>query len=583
MAVQWPPEEANGTAALRTTPDPLLNPLRSVLITFACVPCGCFDVYGTTDAGGIFRCRRCLSGEGPKPKRCAYTTLLYGKKAEYVLGALALGQSLVATGTQHDRVLLHTGDVPKEAHRLLQEYWRLQEVAYILSAPDLHTVPYEEARFKEVFTKLQVLNPAALPYDRVVFLDLDTLVLRNIDDLFELRPPAAMCNMKTRAGRMRSPPEHGGRMDPHWCYFNAGAMVLAPSAALFELLAADVQEPDPQWHRGAWSPEQSYLAAVLAGEWSHISQLYNLEVQLHSGVPLSRIWEEAEASDVAVAHFSGHTKVWDAAPDRAVPVLGSDWVKQAYARMTVRTRSAVAVRCQALHAEWHRTLAEALRTCRERGLASEVGPSWAEMLHRGGTPAAAAAAVANLSTPVAWAGPLVGEDVVLSEEDGTRRLAKVVGRRCGAPTTNGAADGTKLIVWHSPSPSGEAPFCAGPFGLCFAVRAEAAVASAAAVGAGAETEALGAEVVAWLGEGHARGLVVACRGASQLVRFATKEPPHWLPAERLHGWGKGQGPGEPPAVAALQCAHCLERAAGSFGGSGLWRCGGCAPLVAAAA
>merc|ERR1719215_2317617 len=125
-------------------------------------------------------------------------------------------------------------------------------------------------------------------------------------------------------------------------------MVLSPSKVLFELLATDVQNPDPLWHRGAWSPEQSYLSFVLAGEWSHLSQLYNMEVQLHSGVPLSQLWEEAQAADVAVAHFSGHSKVWDAEPERSVHVLASEYVQQAFARLSPKTRSNVALRCQVL-------------------------------------------------------------------------------------------------------------------------------------------------------------------------------------------------------------------------------------------
>merc|ERR1719193_156784 len=199
------------------------------------------------------------------------------------------------------------------------------------------------------------MNPEHLPYDRVVFLDLDTIVLRNVDELFELRPPAAMNNLKTRSGRARPPPKHGQRMEPQWCYFNAGVMVLAPSRSLFELLVADVQEPDAQWHRGAWSPEQSYLSCVLAGEWSHVSQLYNFEVQLHSGVPVSRQWEDALAADIAIAHFSG-PKAWDTAPERDVLVVGSEWVKDTYMRLSPKVRTAVSVRCKALFAGWHRAL-----------------------------------------------------------------------------------------------------------------------------------------------------------------------------------------------------------------------------------
>jgi len=617
----------------RSSQDPLSNPLRGVLRAFACVPCGFFDPEGGASRDGRFCCRRCLDGGvDPKPQKYAYSTLLYGEKPQFVLGALALGRSLEATGSTHERVLLHTCDVPPEAQRLLQEFWILREVAYIASARDLHTTPYEKARFKEVFTKLQVLNPEVLPYDRVVFLDLDTLVLRNIDELFEVRPPAAMSNVKSNDGFAKSVPRHGQRMDPNFCYFNAGAMVLAPSKPLFELLSTDVQVPDPQWHRGAWSPEQSYLSLVLAGEWTHLSQIFNLEVQLHSGVPISRAWEETTASGVAVAHFSGHQKVWDCAPDHNAHVMGSEWVKQTFARLPPRTRSAVAVRCQTLHAAWHRDLAAALRHCRERGLGrSEVGGIWAEVLRTGDASALAAlvggprrppdaqgqpsasstrpspgrdrhgangidSAVATVSEGAIETGalaaesaPLVGDDIVLSGEDGQRRLATVL--RAGGSSGGGQGGPSRelpMVCWSTPPPSVAAPFCAGPFGVCAARLAGEEVLSAEGAqsegGADAEHD-VGMQAVAWLGDGHARGLVVARRPGWRLLRFAAVRPPTWLPAEELRaapacGAGAGDGAVGAEVGEPLQCASCLEYALGSFDGTGFWRCGGCGPRAA---
>jgi len=494
--------------------DPLKNPLRAVLTTFACASCGLFDSDGRGDGeDGAFRCTRCRAGRGPAPERCAYASMIYGDAPQYVLGALALGYSLQASGTRHDRVLLHTCEVPAEARQLLQQFWRLAEVDYIISAPDLHTAPYDKARFKQVFTKLQVFNPEVLPYDRVVFLDVDTLVLRNVDDLFTLRPPAAMCNVKTRDGRARSPPKHGERLDPRACYFNAGTMVVAPSRTLFELLVADVEEPDPEWHRGAWSPEQNYLSGVLAGEWSHISQLYNLEVQLHSGVPLSRQWEAAEAADVAVAHFSGAGKVWDCMPERDVNVVGSHFVQQAFDRLTAQTRTSVEVRCRALHAEWHRALALALRQCHGAGLDSHLGAPWAAALHLGSR-----AGSGGASPPR----PLLGEDVVFADDDGVEHLAQVVCSREG--------DG-EAVVWQTPVPSAAQPFCPGPFGLCRSLRASEVL--RLAPGADGETLGLGTEAVAWLGEGHLRGLVVASRGNERLLRFRALHAPCWFLLEEL--------------------------------------------------
>jgi len=524
------------------------------------------DPDGRKAEGGEFRCTKCCSGQDRNPDSCAYASLVYGDQPQYVAGALALGHSLRASGTLHRCMLLHTGDVPAVARRLLAEFWQLTEVSYIMSAADLHTAPYDKARFKQVFTKLHVLNPDVLPFDRVVFLDLDTLVLRNVDHLFELRPPAAMYNNKTRGGRLQSPlPKHGERMDPHTCYFNAGTMVLAPSKMLFNLLAMDVQQPDPEWHRGAWSPEQSYLSSVLAGEWSHVSQLYNLEVQLHSGVPLSEHWECAQAADVAIAHFSGAKKAWDCPPDSKVSVVGAEWVRQQFARLPLRTQAALTIRCQALHAEWHRALGLALSKCRLGCAEAPGGTSWADFLRTGELGLPTMAPLGHLQQEAQVASFVLGQDVFVTEPDDSMHLAKVVRVQ---------DDGT-LMVWRTPSPSASFPFCAGSFGLCFGVGAARVVAVPTHEGTRGtlgNLGKLGLEAVAWLGEGHVLGLVVATRGEERLLRFRVGHAPQWFRLEELEVEGLGDG--------KLQCARCLRWLQGRFCVDGFWRCAVCQLAVA---
>ena len=366
-------------------PDFLTNPLLAKVRRYSCTLCGRFDEDGGPGKSDAFRCCKCLASDAAAiAPRFAFASLLYGCAPPYVLGALALGYSIQASGTSHDRVLLHTADVPVQARCVLEVFWQLVEVPYLLSAPDLHSAPYENAKFKQIFTKLHIFNPAFLPYDRVVFLDLDTLVLKNVDALFDMRSPAAMRNLKTTGGREPSSLKHGERMEARTSYFNAGTVVVTPSRPLFDLLAADVAEPDPQWHTGAWAPEQVYLSRVLAGEWTNLSQLFNFEVQLHSGVPLSSTWETARAEDIFIAHFSGAQKVWDRDPAQKAPALGSHWVRQAFSELPGDVQAHAGMRSSVLHSEWHRSVAAALRQCRDRGLAQSLtGGVWLAALLTG--------------------------------------------------------------------------------------------------------------------------------------------------------------------------------------------------------
>eukprot|EP00434_Breviolum_minutum_P043949 symbB.v1.2.039197.t1/scaffold6379.1/size18568/3 len=226
----------------------------------------------------------------------------------------------------------------------------------------------------------EVFNPDVVPYDKVIFLDLDMIVLRNIDELFDLRTPAGMSTMKNDHVCLRHP-DHGQRLDPRCnvptnchnfserlrfvcraCYVNAGTMVTAPSKELFQLLEADVSEPDPAWHIPAWSPEQKYLSNVMAGEWSHLSQLYNFEVQLHSGVPVTNTWHTAEVTDVAVAHFSGYIKAWDKEADQELPfVADNESSRTQFQQLPLEVQKRAKARCMILHAEWHKMYSMALQ------------------------------------------------------------------------------------------------------------------------------------------------------------------------------------------------------------------------------
>lgn len=148
-------------------------------------------------------------------KKAYVTTLCNGDG--YVPGAEVLGKSLAASGTTLPRVAMVTSDLSTEARsRLRVQGWELRDVEPIRNpTPDAMLV---FPRFASVFTKLRAWELA--DFDRVVFLDADTLVLTNVDDLFD------------RAGFAAAPdfflPDR----------FNSGVMVVPPSASTFERMVA---------------------------------------------------------------------------------------------------------------------------------------------------------------------------------------------------------------------------------------------------------------------------------------------------------------------------------------------------------
>ena len=144
--------------------------------------------------------------------KTAYATTLCNGDG-YVPGVETLGRSLRARGTQVPMVAMVTEDVSKEARgRLSEQGWILREVAPITNPSSAADQLFP--RFDNVFTKLRAWE--LTDFDKVVFLDADTLVLQNIDELFD-RPEIAAAPDFFMSDR-----------------FNSGVMVLTPSTETFE-------------------------------------------------------------------------------------------------------------------------------------------------------------------------------------------------------------------------------------------------------------------------------------------------------------------------------------------------------------
>ncbi|CAM9319029.1 unnamed protein product [Ectocarpus sp. 12 AP-2014] len=145
------------------------------------------------------------SAAAAQPSRTAYATLLY---SDFIEGTRALGQSLRESGTSADTVVLVTPDVQQETRqKLAEDGWIVRPVA-------VETNPNQnfQSRLVFVYTKLLIVEMEE-EYDRIVFLDADTLVLENIDELFECEPFCAV---------MR-----------HSELLNSGVLVITPSKELY--------------------------------------------------------------------------------------------------------------------------------------------------------------------------------------------------------------------------------------------------------------------------------------------------------------------------------------------------------------
>lgn len=104
----------------------------------------------------------------------------------YLPGALVLLKSLKKTNTLYPIVVLVTPDLQESSLAVLaQTFDKVIKVDTIRSKNLYNLSLLGRPELDVTLTKLHVFNPEVLPYDRIAFLDADTLILQNIDNIFE--------------------------------------------------------------------------------------------------------------------------------------------------------------------------------------------------------------------------------------------------------------------------------------------------------------------------------------------------------------------------------------------------------------
>ncbi|XP_021771896.1 putative UDP-glucuronate:xylan alpha-glucuronosyltransferase 5 [Chenopodium quinoa] len=141
--------------------------------------------------------------------REAYVTVLHSSE-DYVCGAIALAQSILQTNTTKDLILLADRTISRSSILGLQAAgWKIKRIDRIKS-PNAKINAYNEWNY----SKLRIWQ--LIEYDKLIFIDSDFIVLRNIDHLFGYPQLSAAPNDK-------------------WL-FNSGIMVLEPSKCFFDNL-----------------------------------------------------------------------------------------------------------------------------------------------------------------------------------------------------------------------------------------------------------------------------------------------------------------------------------------------------------
>lgn len=216
----------------------------------------------------------------------AYVTLVTSDS--YVIGAGVLAKSLQNTGTRRMIWCLASKKLSMDSLNVLRAiFMGVTEVDCLDSEDVANLALLGRPELGQTFTKLHLWQ--LTQFNKVVFLDADTMILKNIDDLFE-REEFSAC------------------ADVGWpdC-FNSGVFVARPSEETFGALTKLARD-EGSFDGGDQGLLNSYFSDWSTGPSSRrIPFTYNLTINAsYSYAPAYARFK----NDVKVVHFIGTNKPW---------------------------------------------------------------------------------------------------------------------------------------------------------------------------------------------------------------------------------------------------------------------------------
>ncbi|XP_076197708.1 glycogenin-1 isoform X3 [Aptenodytes patagonicus] len=207
----------------------------------------------------------------------------------YVKGALVLGSSLQQYRTTRKLTALITPQVSDLMRRVLEKVFDEVILVNVLDSGDsAHLALMKRPELGVTLTKLHCWE--LTQFSKCVFMDADTMVLSNIDELFERE-------------------ELSAAPDPGWpdC-FNSGVFVYRPSIETYNQLLQFATE------KGSFDGADQGLLNTFFSSWAttdmskHLPFIYNLSsTSVYSYLPAFK----AFGANTKVVHFLGSTKPWN--------------------------------------------------------------------------------------------------------------------------------------------------------------------------------------------------------------------------------------------------------------------------------
>lgn len=238
-------------------------------------------------------------------RRCAYVTLV--TNADFARGAAALVRSLKLSGTPADIVVMHTGGVGEAELAPIVALGALPRPVGLLPTSDAFNArhardqihgrnPFSKGRKPAFHTPLDNFAKLRLwqliEYEKVVFIDADAIVIRNIDRLFGYPEFSAAPNV------------YESLADFH--RLNSGVFVAEPSEVTFDAMMRRLDAPEAFWRR----TDQTFLQTFFPA-WHGLPVFFNTLQYVWFNLP--ELWDWRS---VHVVHYQ-YEKPWETDHPRA--------------------------------------------------------------------------------------------------------------------------------------------------------------------------------------------------------------------------------------------------------------------------
>ena len=201
---------------------------------------------------------------------------------DYLDGCLVLSENLKHVNSKYSLLCLINEEIDNNTRKILDkfgiEYKVLKKIDYDVDYNDF-IQPY----FKNTFDKLSVFN--LTEYEKIVYLDLDLLILENIDELFDY-------------DGLSMAKDH-----PFSELFNSGVMVIEPNKNDYDGLIKNMKE---KMKNKDHTSDQNIINEYFNGNINILPQAYNLLRRVYGDVKRNvyavKEWDDG-IEDKKILHY----------------------------------------------------------------------------------------------------------------------------------------------------------------------------------------------------------------------------------------------------------------------------------------